>query len=222
MQARWVTSTRADGDFQIDLPADELAVRRRALVDLPWVWVRQVHGALAVRVDGENWATVCGTEADALVTASGGLALAVHTADCVPVVLTSPEGVVGVAHAGWRGIAEGVVASAIDAMEGLGARRDTIAVELGPHIGPECYEFGPAEMAELEQRLGPDAGVRAQTAGGSLALDLRAAVGAAARQAGVCTPVRGAAGCTSCRADLYFSHRARTETGRMATVVWLQ
>ncbi|MCX7619753.1 MAG: polyphenol oxidase family protein [Acidimicrobiales bacterium] len=221
MRARWVTSTKADGDFRVGLPADELAARRRAFVDLPWVWLRQVHGSAVVVVDADNWAAVCGTEADALVTASPGLALAVHTADCVPVVVSSPDGVIGVAHAGWRGLAAGVIDATVEAMEGLGTRRERLHIELGPHIGPECYEFGATELAAVEARIGTAAGLRARTAAGALALDLRAAVTAAARQAGVPVTALRSAPCTSCWSECYFSHRARGESGRMATVAWL-
>ncbi len=221
MRARWVTSTRADGDFRIDQPAAVLAERRRAFVDLPWVWVRQVHGARVVTVDAANVEAVCGIEADALVTATPGLALAVHTADCVPVVLASPAGVIGVVHAGWRGIAAGVVGAAVEAMEALGAPRDGLSVAVGPHIGPECYEFGPEELARLEAQLGASCGLRSRTLDGSPALDLRAALAAAARRAGVSGPVPTTPACTSCDADRYYSHRARAERARMATVAWL-
>src|SRR5947208_2088353 len=85
------TSTRADGDFAIDGDPIDLATCRTRLVgsDLPWVWLRQVHGARVIVVDRGTAEATCGAEADALVTADAGLVLAVQSADCAPVVLWS-------------------------------------------------------------------------------------------------------------------------------------
>jgi YfiH family protein len=82
--------------------------------------------------------------ADAMVTPERGIGLGVLAADCAPVLFADPEaGVVGAAHAGWRGALGGILESTISAMEGLGARRDRIKAALGPCIGPEAYEVGP-------------------------------------------------------------------------------
>ncbi len=93
-------------------------------------------------------------KADALVTATRGLAVGVLTADCAPLLLADGEaGVVGAAHAGWRGALAGVVDAAIDAMARLGARRERIRAAIGPSIGPKTYEVGPefeAEFLELD------------------------------------------------------------------------
>ena len=190
----------------------DVAARRRAVVDRPWTWLHQVHGADVVRVrsPGEG----AGTKADAAVTAAEGCALAVLTADCAPVALASGEGVIGIAHAGWRGVAAGVIEATVAEMEALGATRIEAAV--GPCIHAECYEFGPSELDEVAARLGDT--VRATTAAGAPALDLPAAVRAALAQAGV-EHVDDAGVCTACSPS-HYSWRARKQTERQATVVW--
>jgi YfiH family protein len=191
-----------------------LAARRREVIDLPWTWLRQVHGARVVTV--QHAGDAAGEAADAAVTAVPGAALAVHTADCAPVVLVA-DGVVGVVHAGWKGLVEGVIPAAVDAMRALGAG-DVDAV-LGPCIHAECYEFGPDDLAAVAAVLGDD--VRGVTAAGRPALDVPAAVRAAAAHAGV-RRVDDVGLCTSCDDTRWFSHRARAETGRQAAVVWLE
>jgi YfiH family protein len=82
--------------------------------------------------------------ADALVTASRGIALSVLTADCQPVLFADKEaGVIGAAHAGWRGALDGVLHATVDAMEGLGAQRANITAVIGPSISQRAYEVGP-------------------------------------------------------------------------------
>jgi len=119
-----LTSTRADGDFAVTAgprPGPDRDARRRALVDLPWVEVHQVHGARVAEV-GDRADAVDGTEADALVTARPGVVLAVRTADCAPVFLAGAGGgPVGVAHAGWMGIEAGVIEATVAVLRALGA-----------------------------------------------------------------------------------------------------
>lgn len=188
-------------------------MRRRGLVDLPWTWLRQVHRASVAVVTHPGGGA--GKAADAAVTAVPGAALAVHTADCAPVVLHG-DGVVGIAHAGWRGLLAGVIPATVDAMRALGAGE--VDAVLGPCIHAECYEFGADDLAAVAAALGD--GVRGVTASGRPALDVPAAVRAAAREAGV-RDVDDVDACTSCDATRYFSHRARGEAGRQAAVVWL-
>ncbi|MFO1173521.1 MAG: peptidoglycan editing factor PgeF [Hyphomicrobiaceae bacterium] len=104
------------------------------------VW--QVHSPDAVIVDGP-W-TGERPKADALVTATPGLAIGVLTADCTPILFADPQArVIGAAHAGWRGALAGVIERTVEAMAQLGARRERIAATIGPTIGPESYEIGP-------------------------------------------------------------------------------
>ena len=208
-RVRW--TGRADGDLRPRPPHDE--ARLRALAGRPVSWLRQVHGAGVVVVEGA--VPVEGAEGDALVTASPGMALAILTADCAPVALASPEGVVAAVHAGWAGLAAGVVARAVEAMRRLGA--STVDAALGPCIHAECYEFGPSELDRLAEVLGD--GVRGRTAAGRPALDLTAAVAAALDGAGAAL-VADEGVCTACAADQCFSHRARAETERQAMLAW--
>lgn len=205
-------SERTDGDLCIDTDPTALGARRRARAPGAWTWLRQVHGAAVVTVTepGEH----AGAEADAAVTACPGAVLAVHTADCAPVLFSSGDGtVVGAAHAGWRGIASGVLERTVEEMAQLGGT-DVVA-RVGPHIRARCYEFGAAELDEVAHRYG-DA-VRATTAWGTPALDVTAAVRVAL--AAVEVEVVDHGGCTACEPDRFWSHRARGDRGRMAATV---
>jgi YfiH family protein len=205
----------AEGDLADATGADPaVEARRRAVLDRPWTWLRQVHGCRVVRVaqPGDG----VGAEADAAVSRAPGVALAVLTADCAPVALVSAEGVIGVAHAGWRGLLAGVVEAAVDAMRDLGA--SGVGAALGPCIHPECYPFGVADLDRVAARLGP--GVRASTRDGRPALDLPAAVLASLDRAGA-ELVADAGVCTACSPD-HWSWRAGRATERQATVVWRQ
>jgi len=225
------TTDKTDGDFAISLPPEMLAARRRAVVDLPWAWLRQVHGADVVEVTAQNISEVCGREADALVTRAPGVALVIHTADCVPVTLVSSNGVLGVAHAGWRGLAAGVLDATVASMVALGADLDDTQVFIGPGIGVECYEFSDDLIDQLTDRLvaptGPGGPLRGVTSSGSNGLDMGRATLAALSKATeslavVSVPFVRSLWCTACDVDRYFSHRARAETGRMATVAWIE
>ncbi len=198
------------GRYVVEVEPD-VASRRRRVVDLPWTWLRQVHGDVVVVVGGPG--EQAGTRADAAVSAQAGCALAVLTADCAPVALTSPEGVIGAAHAGWSGLAAGVLERTVESMGALGATR--ISAALGPCIGPECYEFGEDDLESVAARVGPD--IRARTASGRPALDLAAGVRAVLAREGVTVDDRAV--CTACRPG-YYSWRARREHQRQAMVVW--
>jgi YfiH family protein len=201
------------GEFVYAVRPD-VEARRRAVVDLPWTWLRQVHGTDVVRVarPGDG----AGMRADAAVTAAPGAALAVLTADCAPVALASPEGVIGVAHAGWRGVLAGVVEATVEEMRALGATE--VRAVVGPCIHPGCYAFGAAELEAVAARLGDS--VRGVTSTGETALDLPAAVRAALTNAGIAPEHQAAIDvCTACSPE-HFSWRARKEQQRQAAVVW--
>lgn len=113
------------------------------------VTLYQVHSAQALAVEGPVARSAL-PKADAVVTRTRGLAIGVLTADCTPVLLAdSAAGVVGAAHAGWRGAAGGVLEAAVAAMEGLGAARSRIVAAVGPTISQAAYEVG----ADFEQAL---------------------------------------------------------------------
>jgi YfiH family protein len=175
-----------------------------------------VHGTAVVVVErpGEH----AGAEADAAVTAAPGACLAVQTADCAPVLLAAADGsVVGAVHAGWRGLLGGVVEAAVGAMRDLGATG--VSARLGPCISPAAYEFGSGDLTTLALRFGPD--VVAATPDGAPALDLRAAVRQALRDAGVEDLDVSAATCTATDPG-WFSWRARRDVARQASVTWIE
>lgn len=188
--------------------------RRRAVVDRPWSVLCQVHGARVVTVEEPGGAS--GEAADAAVTSSAEAALAVLTADCAPVALASPEGLIGVAHAGWKGLRAGVVEATVQAMRRMGATR--IEAVVGPCIHPCCYTFSEDDLVALESRFGPK--VRGRDRNGAPALDLPAGVRSALHAAGA-TLVGEAGECTGCSEGLW-SWRAAQTPRRQATVVWRQ
>jgi YfiH family protein len=109
--------------------------------DTHLVGVHQIHSATAVTVDGPLAEK---PRADALVTATPGLALSILTADCQPVLFADLNaGVIGAAHAGWRGALDGVLLATVEAMEALGAQRANIKAVIGPCISQRAYEVGP-------------------------------------------------------------------------------
>jgi len=119
------------------------ALRQLDLTEAPLVTCFQVHSPTAVTV-AEPWPEAERPRADALVTDRRGVALGVVTADCAPILFADPKaGVVGAAHAGWKGALAGVVGSTVTAMEALGAKRGRIAAAVGPCIGWDSYEVGP-------------------------------------------------------------------------------
>jgi hypothetical protein len=211
VEVRAVFTGRGAGDLGGNAP-DVDAMRRR-VADSPWSWVRQMHGAGVVRVDQPGGCS--GLPGDALVTRHRGVALAVFTADCAPLVLVGSAGVVGVVHAGWRGLLAGVVEEAASAMRALGS--GVLSGALGPCIHRECYEFGPSDLEAAARTLGPS--VVSSDSGGNPAFDLPAAVRTCMQRADV-ELTADARTCTACSGG-YWSHRARRDTARQATVAWL-
>ena len=118
------------------------------------VLLKQVHSPIALAVDAP-FAADRPPEADALATATRGLVLGIVTADCAPVLLADRRaGVVGAAHAGWRGAHGGVLEAVVEAMEALGAQREDIAAAIGPAIALESYEVDDAFRARFTQSDG--------------------------------------------------------------------
>ncbi|MDW3218508.1 MAG: laccase domain-containing protein [Acidimicrobiales bacterium] len=210
--ARVRVSTRAEGDFHVDLDAAELAARRQGFMAGPWTWLRQVHGCDVVAVDVAG--AGAGSAADASVTDQPGAVLAVQTADCAPVVLVA-EGAVAVAHAGWRGIVAGVIPNTVDALRARS--HGPVRAVLGPVVRPHAYEFGEDDLATVAALVGPE--VRARTATGRPALDVAAAVAASLGAAGVEDLLDLGLDTAD---DDWFSHRVRGDAGRQVTTVTLE
>ncbi|MEW2140184.1 peptidoglycan editing factor PgeF [Streptomyces sp. NPDC005409] len=205
-----------------DDPAAVLANRARAAKSLGLepdrvVWMNQVHGRDVSVVSGPWDAESAVPAVDALVTTRRGLALAVLTADCTPVLLADPvAGVVGAAHAGRPGLVAGVVPAVVEAMVSQGAEPGRIIARTGPAVCGRCYEV-PAEMREAVAEAVPAA--RAETSWGTPAVDVVAGVHAQLAEAGV-VDVRRSPVCTLESRD-HFSYRRDRVTGRLAGYAWL-
>ncbi|WP_328482460.1 peptidoglycan editing factor PgeF [Streptomyces sp. NBC_00377] len=180
------------------------------------VWMNQVHGNDVAEVEGP-WTTPLTPPVDALVTAARGLALAVLTADCVPVLLADPvAGVVAAAHAGRPGMVKGIVPAAVDAMRSLGADPSRIVARTGPAVCGRCYEVPEAMRAEV---AAVEPAAHAETSWGTPAVDVTAGVHAQLDRLGVHDRERSPV-CTRESKD-HFSYRRDRSTGRLAGYVWL-
>ncbi|MHA7650888.1 peptidoglycan editing factor PgeF [Mycobacterium sp. ML4] len=233
VRIRRVTTTRAGGvskppfdTFNLgDHVGDDAAAvranrsRLAKAVGLPLdrvVWMNQVHGTHVRVVDGPLPGPLHAT--DGMVTATTRLALAVVTADCVPVLLADARaGVVGAVHAGRVGAQHGVVARAVEAMLELGARAGDMSALLGPAVSGRNYEVPDAMAAEVEAAL---PGSRTKTAAGTCGLDLRAGISRQLGELGV-TAIEVDPRCTVADRAL-FSHRRDAPTGRLASLVWME
>lgn len=237
VRIRRVTTTRAGGvsappydtfnlgDHVGDDPA-AVAANRKRLADAIGlgtdrvVWMNQVHGDRVELVDEppSDRGHPAIDDTDALVTTVPRLALAVVTADCVPVLLADPRsGVIGAAHAGRVGAAKGVVARTLEVMVGAGAHAEDVSVLLGPSVSGANYEV-PAAMADEVEAALP--GSRTVTSTGTPGLDLRAGILRQLTELGVAA-VDVDPRCTVADATLY-SHRRDAPTGRFASVVWME
>ncbi len=226
-----------------DDPAAVAENRRRLAeaVGLPIVWLRQVHGSRVLRrgladAGGEP------AEADAAWTDEPGVALAIQVADCLPVLLAAPDGrAVAAAHAGWRGLAGGVLDQTVGTLcEAAGCHSAALHAWLGPCIGPEAFEVGADVLQAFGQSAGPVADTSVGIDGGQQADALssprfrwRPRPDGAARWradlAGLATDrlralgvhqVGGGRWCTVSEASRFFSFRRDGVTGRLAALVW--
>lgn len=204
-----------------DDPAAVTANRRLAAASLGIdpdrvVWMHQVHGANVAVVNAATPADP--PEADAVVTTTAGLALAVLVADCAPVLLADPAAhVVAAAHAGRPGTAAGVVPATVAAMRELGAAPARIVAFIGPAVCGACYEV-PRGLHDEVTAAVPECSCR--TRQGTPGLDIRAGITAQLRRAGV-DRVHVDGRCTVESPDL-FSYRREGRTGRFAGYIWLE
>jgi len=185
------------------------------------VWLRQVHGTRVVHltladVDGDAH------EADAAIATQPGVACAVQVADCMPVLFAAPHGV-GAAHAGWRGLAAGVLEATVDALcAATGDNPRDLQAWLGPCIGPDRFQVGADVLAAfgVDPVRAAECGFRPERPGKWLAdLPRLARERLAAR--GI-ERVHGGTGCTVSEPSRFFSFRRDRVTGRMAALAWLR
>ncbi len=182
----------------------------------------QVHSA-SVRLVGEAHVGTVQPATDGLLTTTPGVALLFRFADCVPLLLFDPiHRAVGLVHAGWRGVVNGVVPAAVAAFaRHAGSSPAELWAGIGPTIGPCCYQVGP-EVAGAVTAVCPEGAEVIERRDGSLYLDLPGAVEAQLAAAGV-KQVERAGLCTACHTDEWFSHRAeRGRTGRFGVLVMLE
>jgi YfiH family protein len=194
--------------------------RLRAFLPSDPVWMSQVHGRDVARVDAANADRLRSSppQADAAVTRSPGVVLSVRTADCLPVLFADRAGsVIAVTHAGWRGLAAGVLEATVDAMD---VATSQIVAWIGPAIGPDAFEVG-ADVYEAYH--GPDPGSAdhfAPLRGGKWLADLQGLARRRLARLGI-DEVAGGAWCTHRDAARFFSYRRDKRSGRMALVAWL-
>lgn len=185
--------------------AQAMAVEPDALVG-----VHQVHSPSVEVINGP---TSHRAKADAMVTNTPGVALGILTADCQPVLFSDPQaGVIGAAHAGWRGALDGVLEATLDAMEGLGAQRDQIIAVIGPSISQRAYEVGPEFFEDFVQQDAEHARFFAQGEGDRMLFDLPGLGLHRLRQAGV-GQAEWTRHCTYSDPDRFYSYRRATHAG---------
>jgi polyphenol oxidase len=188
----------------------------------PIRWLEQVHGT-AVHDADRVPAPAAPPVADAAVATVPGRVLAVMTADCLPVLLAEASGrCVGIAHAGWRGLAAGVLEATVEAMCRRTGAAATIVAWLGPAIGPAAFEVGDDVRAAFCDGDAAAAGAfRPGPAPGKWFCDLYALARLRLERAGV-HRVDGGGRCTVGEAESFYSHRRDRRTGRFASLVWLR
>jgi len=192
--------------------------RLRALLPLDPAWLTQVHGNIvldAAHVQGAP-------EADASIAVGPGAVCVIQTADCLPVLFCDSQGrVVGAAHAGWRGLAAGVLENTVAAMRAAGA--GDILAWLGPAIGPACFEVGEeVRQAFVDGHAEASAAfVPNLNAPGKHFADIYQLARLLLRRQGI-AKISGGGFCTMTDAARFYSYRRDRTTGRMASLVWLQ
>lgn len=209
--------TAADGDEPAVVEANRRELVERFGLPATPHWLRQVHGVAVAHVEGAGQGSE--PEADAAVTSQPGTVLAILTADCLPVVFCSDDGhEVAGAHAGWRGLADGVLEATVAAMRTPPAQ---LLAWLGPAAGPEHYEVGIEVYDAFVARDWCCADAFVSTRPHHWRVDLyalaRRRLVAAGLDAG---RIHGGGLSTIGEPQRFFSHRRDRRTGRLATVIW--
>ncbi len=203
------------GDDPAAVSANRARLRQwLALPDEP-AWLNQVHGSRVI--EAAAWAEP--PDADASISRCAGAICAVMTADCLPVLFCAADGTeVAAAHAGWRGLAGGVLEATLDAMQ---APNGEIMAWLGPAIGPAAFEVGD-EVRAVFVAASPDAAAAFKVSRpGHWLADIYALARIRLRNAGL-TRLFGGGRCTYTEADNFFSYRRDGTTGRMASLIWIE
>ncbi len=201
---------------------DAVAENRRrlqAFLPSPPIWLEQVHGTTVAVLDGA--APAARIVADAAVTRTRGVVVAVQTADCLPVIFADRNGTaVGIAHAGWRGLAAGVLEATVSALQTLGVKAQDVDAWIGPGIGARAFEVGPDVHAAFCAHDPAAASAFVADRPGKWKADLCALARARLAAAGV-GAVAGGGFCTHDEPARFFSYRRAPLSGRMASLAWL-
>ncbi len=210
------------GDSLASVSSNRFELQRQLGANLSWQWLQQVHGNAVVEAVGGNDTPT----ADAVYTSVPGIACCVLTADCLPILVADKNGKeVAVAHAGWRGMAAGVIENTI---RRLRAPAEELVAWLGPAIGPCHFEVGPEVLDSFIAGLDSEP-ARAAIARcfkptgveGKTMADLYALARYKLKHLGL-AHISGGNYCTVCDEDLFYSYRRDGATGRMATVIFLK
>jgi polyphenol oxidase len=205
-----LVTTRALGDVK----DPQARARLRSLLPAEPGWLKQVHGVVALEAPFAG-----GAEGDASFTRARGAVCTVMVADCMPVLLAAEDAsVVGVAHAGWRGLCAGVIENTVARMR---ADPAGLIAWLGPAIGPAAYEVGDEVRAAFLERDARSASAFRATRPGHWLLDLYAVARQRLKSLGI-ERVSGGTHCTHSEPELFFSWRRDRVMARMAAAIWLQ
>ncbi|OGA73407.1 MAG: hypothetical protein A3G81_05740 [Betaproteobacteria bacterium RIFCSPLOWO2_12_FULL_65_14] len=209
-RVRAIVTTRETGD----MASGEARARLRGMLPADPAWLRQVHGTAVADLDSSG----ADATADAAVTRSANRVCAIQVADCLPVLFTDRSAsVVAAAHAGWRGLAAGVLEATTEAMQ---VRAAEILAWLGPAIGPRAYEVGDEVRAVFLGRDEAAGAAFSPTRPGHWRLDLYLLARQRLHAKGV-NSVYGGGLCTYSDRERFFSYRRDGATGRMAALIWL-
>lgn len=195
------------------------ALLRTALPSDP-AWLTQVHGVTVL--DAAGVTGMSAPEADASIATEPGVVCAIQTADCLPVLFCDADGkVVGAAHAGWRGLAHGVLQNTVTSMRDAGA--GDIMAWLGPAIGPSCFEVGEDVRQAFTERDNEahSAFLPAANQQGKYFADIYQLARQALRKSGV-NRIYGGGFCTVTDAQRFYSYRRDKVTGRMSSMIWIR
>lgn len=203
------------GDERANVEKNRALVRERLPSDPRWL--KQVHGIAVADLD--HVAPDAALIADAAVTGKKSRVAVVLTADCMPLFLCDVHGTrVAVAHAGWRGMAAGVIEATVEA---LWTKPGDVLAWMGPTIGPAAFEVGP-EVRAAFMEVDPSAGAAfVARAGGKFMADLYALARQRLQRAGVAS-VTGGGFCTNRDSERFFSYRRAQKSGRMGAFVWME
>ncbi|MEH6576701.1 MAG: peptidoglycan editing factor PgeF [Amphritea sp.] len=203
------------GDDSVAVSANRTKLAQHLGLSLPPQWLSQVHGTDLVEAQADSRVF----QADACWSKQPGQACVIMTADCLPVFFTDQQASrVAVAHAGWRGLVEGVLENTLQLFPDPGQ----VIAWLGPAIGPDAFEVGGEVRQQFCERLAAsDAAFKPSPNEGKWLANIYQLARLRLQRAGV-TAITGGDHCTFSESDLFYSYRRESVTGRMASIIWIE